>query len=101
MRWFYGHYLETEAQGADPRVSPIRADDLSGLAPAFVLTAEYDPLRDQGMRYAAALAAAGTPCEAILYEGMFHGFFGMGEMIDAAKVAFDDATAALRHALGT
>ena len=101
MRWFFGHYLGTEAQGADPRVSPIRADDLSGLAPALVLTAEYDPLRDQGMRYAAALVAAGTPCEAIRYDGMFHGFFGMGEMIDVAKVAFDDATTALRRALGT
>lgn len=101
MRWFYGHYLRSEADGDDPRVSPARAADLSGLPPAFVITAEYDPLRDQGMAYAAALRAAGTPTEATRYEGMFHGFFGMGAMIDVAKVAFDDAVAALRGAFGT
>lgn len=101
MRWFYGHYLRSEADGSDPRVAPVRAADLSGLPPAFVITAEYDPLCDQGMAYAAALRAAGTPVEATRYEGMFHGFFGMGAMIDVAKVAFDDAVAALRAAFGT
>ncbi len=101
MRWFYGHYLRSAADADDSRVSPARAADLSGLPPAFVITAEYDPLRDQGMAYAAALRAAGTPVEATRYEGMFHGFFGMGAMIDVAKVAFDDAVAALRAAFGT
>lgn len=98
MRWFYGHYLRTEADADDPRVSPIRGD-LAGLPPAFVVTAEYDPLRDQGVAYAAALRAAGTEVAGRTYEGMFHGFFGMQEMIDVSKVALDDAVAALRGAL--
>jgi acetyl esterase len=100
MDWFFHHYLGDSAHGADPRVSPLRASDLSGLPPAFVITAEYDPLRDQGMAYAEALAAAGVPVEAQVYEGMFHGFFAMTAMIDGAKVAFDDGVAALRTAFG-
>jgi acetyl esterase len=99
MQWFFAQYLESEGQGDDPRVSPIRAADLSGLPPAFVVTAEYDPLRDQGIAYAEKLAAAGTPCEWRTYPGMFHGFFGMGGQIDAAQPAFDDAVAAVRSAL--
>jgi len=98
MRWFYSHYLDEPSVGADPRVSPIRADDLSGLPPAFVITAEYDPLRDQGTAYAAAMRDAGTPVEAKTYAGMFHGFLSMVEYIDSGKVAFDDAVAALRAA---
>jgi acetyl esterase len=100
MRWFFFHYLRTADDGADPRVSPMRARDLAGLPPAFVVTAEFDPLRDQGMAYAEALVAAGVPVTAEVYEGMFHGFFAMTAMIDAAKVAFDDAVAALRAAFG-
>jgi acetyl esterase/lipase len=99
MQWFFGHYLEDDAQGEDPRVSPIRAADLSGLPPAFVVTAEYDPLRDQGMAYAERLASAGTPVDAKIYPGMFHGFFGMGAQISAAQPAFDDAVAAVRAAV--
>ena len=100
MRWFYSHYLDEPAQGADPRVSPIRADDLAGLPPAFVITAEYDPLRDQGVAYAAAMRDAGTPVKATTYTGMFHGFLSMVEYVDAGKVAFDDAVGALRVAFG-
>ena len=95
MKWFYSHYLNDPSEGADPRVSPLRAPDLSGLAPAFVITAEFDPLRDQGIAYATALAKAGTPVESRTYDGMFHGFISMVEWIDAGKVAFDDAVAAL------
>jgi len=98
MRWFYGHYLSTPADAADPRVSPLRGE-LAGLAPAMVITAEYDPLRDQGIAYADALRAAGTPVEARDYSGVFHGFFGMQDMIDVSKVALDDAVSALRVAL--
>jgi acetyl esterase len=79
-------------------VSPLRAADLSGLAPAYVITAEFDPLRDQGMAYAAALAAAGSPVRSQNYEGMFHGFFSMIQWIDAGKLAFDDAVAELHTA---
>jgi acetyl esterase len=100
MRWFYDHYLRTAADGDDPRVSPLRARDLAGLPPAFVITAEYDPLRDQGIAYAHALRDAGNDVELTTYEGMFHGFFGMELTIDVAKVALDDAVAALQAGLG-
>jgi acetyl esterase len=99
MQWFFAQYLEQEGQGDDPRVSPLRATDLGGLPPAFIVTAEYDPLRDQGIAYAERLAAAGTPCEVRTYPGMFHGFFGMGAQITAAQPAFDDAVAAVQAAL--
>jgi acetyl esterase len=100
MRWFYSHYLNDPSEGANPLVSPLRADNLAGLPPAFVITAEYDPLRDQGVAYADALHAAGTPCDARTYAGLFHGFLSMVEWIDAGKVAFDDAVAALDAGFG-
>jgi acetyl esterase len=99
MRWFYDHYLDDAAEGDDPRVSPLRAADLSGLPPAFVLTAQYDPLRDQGIAYADALRGAGNVVEMTMYEGLFHGFFSMFDLIDAGKAAFDDAIAAVAVAV--
>jgi acetyl esterase len=101
MRWFYGHYLRSDADADDPRVSPLRAPDLRGLPPAFVLTAEFDPLRDQGVAYADALRAAGNEVESKTYDGLFHGFFGMDGLIDAAKIARDDVAAALRVGFAT
>jgi acetyl esterase len=98
MQWFYSHYLTDPAHGADPRVSPRRASNLAGLPPAFVITAEFDPLRDQGVAYADAMRAAGTPVAGRTYDGMFHGFVSMLEWIEAGKVAFDEAVAALRVA---
>jgi acetyl esterase len=100
MRWFYSHYLNDPSEGDDPRVSPIRASNLAGLPPAFVITAEYDPLRDQGVAYATAMSDAGTSCTARTYDGMFHGFMSMVEWIDTGKVAFDDAVGALNRAFG-
>jgi acetyl esterase len=100
MRWFYSHYLNDASEGANPLVSPLRADDLAVLPPAFVITDEFDPLRDQGVAYADALRAAGTPCDGRTYEGLFHGFLSMIEWIDAGKVAFDDAVAALDAGFG-
>jgi len=97
MRWFYGHYLTDPSHGEHPRVSPLRAD-CSGLVPACVITAEFDPLRDQGMAYAEKMRAAGVLVQAQVYDGMFHGFFSMVDGIDAGKVAFDDAVVALRAA---
>jgi acetyl esterase len=101
MRWFYSHYLNDPSEGENPLVSPLRADDLAGLPPAFILTAEFDPLRDQGVAYADALEAAGNACEGRTYAGMFHGFLSMVDYIDAGKVAFDDAVAALQAAFAT
>jgi acetyl esterase len=100
MRWFYDHYLGP----ADPRqwrVSPLLAPNLGGLPPALVITAEFDPLRDQGIAYAKRLADAGVVVDSRLYDGVFHGFFGMQDAIDVAREAFDEAAAALRAAFGS
>jgi acetyl esterase len=99
MRWFYDHYLNDPSEGDDARVSPIRHTDLAALPPAFVLTAQYDPLRDQGIAYAEALRGAGNVVEMTMYEGLFHGFFSMFDFIDAGKAAFDDAIAAVAAAV--
>ncbi len=101
MRWFYRHTLNDPSEGDDPRVSPIRAESLAGLPPAFVITAEFDPLRDQGIAYAEALAAAGVSVTSTTYAGVFHGFFNMQAMLDTAKLAVGDAVVALRAAFGT
>ena len=101
MRWFYGHYLNDPSEGDDPRVSPIRAASLADLPPAFVITAEFDPLRDQGIAYAEALSAAGVAVTSTTYDGVFHGFFNMAAFIDQAKTAVADAVVALRTTFGT
>jgi acetyl esterase len=97
MHWFVDHYLG-DADPKDSRVSPVYADDLSGVAPATVLTAEFDPLRDEGAAYAERLAEAGVDCDYRCYEGMIHGFFGMGTLTPVALEAMDAACARLRAA---
>jgi acetyl esterase len=86
MRWFYGHY---GAPPEDPLVSPLLQADLAGLPPAMVITAQYDPLRDEGDAYAIALRDAGVQVEHVPCAGMIHGFFGMGADIDAAGAVLD------------
>lgn len=100
MRWFYSLYLNDPAEGGDARVSPLRASDLRDLPPAHVITVEYDPLRDQGLAYIAALRDAGVAVTSQPVPGLFHGFFGMGPQIDAAQVAVDEAITAVRAAIG-
>jgi acetyl esterase len=99
MRSFWHHYLGDEADGAHPYASPLRAEELGALPPALVLTAEFDPLRDEGEAYAARLARAGVPTTLRRYDGMFHGFFSMGHAIDRAREAMAEAGEALRRAL--
>ncbi len=98
MRWFWHQYLKKPDHAADPYASPLRATSLARLASATVITAEYDPLRDEGEAYAARLRQAGVPATLTRYTGMIHGFFGMGGVIDAAQTAIAQAAAELRHA---
>ena len=98
MAWFADHYLPPTIDRRQPWVSPMHAK-LEGLPPAFVLTAECDPLRDQGEAFARRLQAAGVQATAKRYEGMFHPFFSLAGIIDGAKTAMADAAAALKTAL--
>jgi acetyl esterase len=99
MEWFEGHYLRSPADRDDWRVSPAAAASHAGLPPALVLTAEYDPLRDQGEAYASQLRAAGVPVRVVRYAGQIHAFLSL-EMLDESKTALDDIAAELRSALG-
>ena len=96
VAWYGRHYLTAPEDAENPLASPLRAADLSGLPPALVITAEYDPLRDQGEAYAARLAAAGVPVELTRYPGMAHGFFAMTGAVDAARTANLQAARFLR-----
>jgi acetyl esterase len=100
MQWFWNHYLPTPADGANPYASPLRAADLAGLPPATVITAEFDPLRDEGEAYAARLGAAGVPVRVSRYDGMIHGFFAMPAILPQAVAAIAEAATALRAAFG-
>ena len=99
MHWFWNHYAPDVEQRRNPYASPLLADDLSGLPPALVMTAEYDPLRDEGEAYANKLAEAGVAVELVRYDGFIHGFFGQTRTIPASRVAMDKACAALKEAL--
>jgi acetyl esterase len=85
MEWFTGHYLGDASHGADWRVSPLRAKTLAGLAPAIVCTAWFDPLRDEGDAYAAALQSAGVATRHYRGAGLIHGYFGLGEASEMAR----------------
>jgi acetyl esterase len=98
MRWFWHQYLESEAEGANPLASPLRAEDLEGLPPATIFTADYDPLRDEGRAYAERLQKAGIPTQYTNYPGVFHGFFAMPQELPRARQAVDDACTALKAA---
>jgi acetyl esterase len=86
MQWFAGHYLGDTKQGADWRVSPLRAKNLAGLAPAVVCTAWFDPLRDEGKAYADALRAADVPTQYHHGAGLIHGYFGLGDASQTARI---------------
>jgi acetyl esterase len=85
MEWFSGHYLSDKSEGTDWRVSPLRANDLAGVAPAVVCTAWFDPLRDEGIAYVAALKSAAVPARHYPGEGLIHGYFGLGEASEVAR----------------
>ena len=85
MEWFTGHYLADATHGTDWRVSPLRAKNLAGLAPAVVCTAWFDPLRDEGKAYADALQAAGVATKYHQGAGLIHGYFGLGDASETAR----------------
>jgi acetyl esterase len=96
MEWFMGHYAPDVDHG---RCSPIVTDDLSGLPPALVITAEFDPLRDEGEAYGARLRDAGVPVTVSRYDGMIHGFFQFGAVMEQGAKAVEEAGTWLRDAL--
>lgn len=96
MRVAWDDYIPDAAARDHPYASPLRAPDLSGAAPATVLTCEYDPLRDEGQAYAERLRAAGVPVHAKSYPGLSHGILYMGALVDGAREVFDDIAQVLR-----
>ncbi len=96
VAWYRSHYLANPDDALDPLASPLRAESLDGLPSALVITAEFDPLRDQGEAYAHRLAESGVPVELTRYPGMVHGFFGMAGTIDAGRAAIIQAATHLR-----
>lgn len=104
MKWFIGHYLQgDDKKKIDPLYSPILSDDalLKKSPPTLVITAEFDPLRDEGEAYAARLSAVGVPTSTVRFHGQIHAFFGMSELLDDAAAAIALSASYLRKHLGT
>jgi len=99
MDYFQRHYLPDPAQYLDWRASPLLHENLAGLPPALVITAGYDPLRDEGLEYAQRLSEAGNRSTLVCYERQIHGFITMGKVIDEANAAVALCGATLAAAL--
>jgi acetyl esterase len=91
MAWFTGHYVASDEHKGHPQVSPLLAPNLSGLPPALVITAEFDPLRDEGEAYAQRLRQAGVPVTVTRYPGMIHGFVSMHGVLSGGRQAIKEA----------
>lgn len=97
MDWFMGHYMSADADPADPRLSPDRTEDITGLAPAVIATAGFDPLNDQGEAYAKRLKAAGIPVLYRCYDSLAHGFTAFTGAIPAADAACREIAGLVRE----
>jgi len=100
MIWFWDHYVPDPARRLEGYAAPLRAENLSGLPRTLVLTAEFDPLRDEGEAYARRLETSGVPVELARYDGMIHGFFAMTMLVQGARDALARSAATLREAFG-
>jgi acetyl esterase len=99
LRWYHDHYIDDARHDLDWRASPLLREDLGRLPPALVLTAGYDPLRDEGIQYAQRLTEAGNRATHVSFERQIHGFVPMGRAIDEANEAVAMCAAALKRAL--
>ena len=99
ISWFFDQYVRTRADRDDWRFAPLNADDVEGVAPAWIGLAEADPLLDEGIAYADKLRAAGVPVDLEIYRGVIHEFIKMGRAVPEALQAHADAARALREAL--
>ena len=100
MIWYWDHYLEDKEAANNPYAAPMKAESLQNLPPALIITAEYDPLRDEGKAYAERLKAEGVTTQYTMYSGMIHGFFGMASVVDKGRAAVKESADAMRKALG-
>jgi acetyl esterase len=101
MEWFWDHYLRSPEDGKNPYASPLHASDLSRLPPAMVVTAEFDPLRDEGSAYARRLQEAGVKVKLSQNEGMIHGFFWMAGAVDRGRELTAEMGEELRRQLAS
>ncbi len=99
MKWFWNHFINDDGDADDPYVSPLRAKNFSNLPPALILTAEYDPLRDEGEAYGKKLQEAGVDVTLSRYPGMIHAFIRMFAALDKASDALDQVAGMLRRVL--
>ena len=97
MKWFWNHFIEDQSQANDPYVAPLRAENLGDLPPALIVTAEYDPLRDEGEAYGKRLQKAGVKVTLSRYAGMIHAFIRMTSRLDKANEALYEISGRLRE----
>lgn len=99
MQWFWEQYIPDPGQRTDPRAAVLRASQFAGQPAAYVATAQYDPLRDEGEAYAARLRAAGTPVQGRCWPGLVHGYIALKDVCAAAAAAYAEVTQAIRAAI--